>query len=503
MHPTAMANGKMFFDTYVAERHGVRIIDIGAQDVNGSLRSVCPAGEGIQYVGVDFVKGKGVDVVLTDPYALPFEDESADVVVCSSCLEHSEMFWLVFNEILRILRPDGLLYLNVPSNGMFHRYPVDCWRFYPDSGGALVNWARRAGMNPALLESYVSMQRDDVWNDFVAVFVKDRAQAARYKRRITDTFANFENGMRYDDAAIHRAAMIPEDLRGLNNCWQALQTAQAALNALQERAIRAERELAKVSSGAAGSAPATSSPDIAVIHAVGGPSGSAALEKQCGCCGGMQFDFKPILWRELIDQWQLSQDEANYINRQQAEACSACGANLRSIALANAIRSCLGTTAFLDQIASAIPRDFRLFEINEAGMLSRILQQFPGYTFGAYPEFDMHAIPYNEATFDMVIHSDTLEHVENPVHALSECRRILKPGGALCYTVPIVVGRLTRNRRGLPKSFHGDPRLKAEDYVVHTEYGADAWTHLMCAGFTEVAIHAVAYPAAIAMVARK
>ena len=32
---------------------------------------------------------------------------------------------------------DWLFYLNAPSNGEFHRYPVDCWRFYPDAGGAL------------------------------------------------------------------------------------------------------------------------------------------------------------------------------------------------------------------------------------------------------------------------------------------------------------------------------------------------------------------------------
>ncbi len=67
----------------------------------------------------------------------------------------------------------------------------------------------------------------------------------------------------------------------------------------------------------------------------------------------------------------------------------------------------------------------------------------------------MHAIPYAAGTFDIVVHSDTLEHVENPVHALAECRRVLKPGGALCFTVPIIVGRLTRNRKGLPPELPG------------------------------------------------
>src|SRR5690242_17879182 len=125
MHPSALKFGKRFFDAYAVSRGTV--VDIGAQDLNGSLKDVCP--KRLKYVGVDFAAGKGVDVILKDPYKLPFEDRSADFVVSSSCFEHSEMFWLLFLEILRILKPEGVFYLNVPSNGIFHRYPVDCWRF--------------------------------------------------------------------------------------------------------------------------------------------------------------------------------------------------------------------------------------------------------------------------------------------------------------------------------------------------------------------------------------
>ena len=46
--------------------------------------------------------------MLTDPYHLPFESNSLDVVVSSSCFEHSEMFWLLFLEIMRVLKPEGL-----------------------------------------------------------------------------------------------------------------------------------------------------------------------------------------------------------------------------------------------------------------------------------------------------------------------------------------------------------------------------------------------------------
>lgn len=190
MHPTALDNGQLFFQTYVHQP--CRVLDIGAQDVNGSLRQLAPSG--CEYLGLDFVPGPGVDVVLADPYVLPFPDASADVVVSSSCFEHVEFFWLMFNELLRVLKPAGLFYLNAPSNGDYHRYPVDCWRFYPDAAMALVRWGQRSGYRPALLESFTTYQRLDVWNDSVAVFLKDEALVAQHPARMMGRVGRFMNG---------------------------------------------------------------------------------------------------------------------------------------------------------------------------------------------------------------------------------------------------------------------------------------------------------------------
>lgn len=216
MHPTAMQNCREFFDCYapyMRSEGGTFVVDIGAQDVNGSLRKVCP--KEFSYTGVDFVAGQGVDVVLTDPYSLPMATESVDVALSSSCFEHAEMFWLLFLEVLRILRPGGLFYLNVPSNGDFHRWPVDCWRFYPDSGRAMITWAKRSGIGAALLESYTSSQSGDQWNDFVAVFLKDEARAAQFPKRILDNKKSFANGLRYEGNDILRYSLMPEDKKKL------------------------------------------------------------------------------------------------------------------------------------------------------------------------------------------------------------------------------------------------------------------------------------------------
>lgn len=153
--------------------------------------------------------------MLDDPYELPFPDNSTDAVRSSSCFEHSEMFWVLFLEILRILKPAGLFYLNVPSNGDFHRHPVDCWRFYPDSGNALVTWAKRNGHAPCLLESYVSVQVDDIWNDFVAVFIKDEAFASTHENRILHRKQDIYNGLVSGRADFMNPATRSEDQRKL------------------------------------------------------------------------------------------------------------------------------------------------------------------------------------------------------------------------------------------------------------------------------------------------
>src|SRR5579871_1928949 len=139
-------------------------------DLNGTLRDF--ARSGWTYIGVDLEPGKGVDQLLKEGEPLPFEAGYFDAVISSSALEHDPFFWQTFLELVRVLRPGGVLYLNVPSNGDFHRHKKDCWRFYPDAGGALTKWASASGLNIILLESFIAERAADIWNDFVAIFWK-------------------------------------------------------------------------------------------------------------------------------------------------------------------------------------------------------------------------------------------------------------------------------------------------------------------------------------------
>jgi SAM-dependent methyltransferase len=194
---------------------GKTIIDAGAQNVNGSLRDAAPSAA--CYLGVEFMLVAGVDVkvVFSDPHHLSFDTSTVNAVVNSSCFEPIEFFWLIFIEILRVFKPGGLFYLNAPSKSEFHRHPIDCWRFYPDAGQALARWAVRSGYSPVLLQSFQTCQRPDIWNDFLAIFLKDSSRVTDYPVRVLDRIGNYTHGLRHGSADFLQGQAAPKDLARL------------------------------------------------------------------------------------------------------------------------------------------------------------------------------------------------------------------------------------------------------------------------------------------------
>ncbi len=221
----------------------------------------------------------------------------------------------------------------------------------------------------------------------------------------------------------------------------------------------------------------------------------------CTCCGSEDLVANKILWPALVQEWGLSEEETQYIDRQQGLQCRACGSNLRTMALALAICRCYGHSGtFTEFIKRFKTRRLRVLELNEAGGLTQFLSKLPRHQLAKYPQVDMRQLPYPENSYDLVVHSDTLEHVPHPIAALTECYRVLAPGGYCAFTIPIIVDRMTRSRAGLPSSYHGHPDQRSSDLVVQTEYGCDAWKHLILAGFQECRLVAAEFPSALAFV---
>src|SRR5262245_32732838 len=91
------------------------VMEIGSYQVEGqsdliNLRSLFP---GKRYVGVDFRAGPGVDCV-ANVEALPHKDGSVGTVLAMSAFEHVQRFWVGFEEVRRVLRPDGVFVVATP-----------------------------------------------------------------------------------------------------------------------------------------------------------------------------------------------------------------------------------------------------------------------------------------------------------------------------------------------------------------------------------------------------
>jgi SAM-dependent methyltransferase len=200
MHKTSIKHAKLFIDSYLIKKS--KILDIGSQSVNSvTFKEILNNKH--EYVGIDMIKGKNVDIVQDDPYKIPFNNDTFDVAVSTSTFEHTEFFWLTFNEIIRVLKPNGLFYLNAPSNGRYHRYPVDCYRFYPDSGNALQKWAEHSGYKKiVMLESFVGKRDGGLWNDFCSIFLKDKDFVKDYPRRIVSEIKDFNYGISHEENLI-------------------------------------------------------------------------------------------------------------------------------------------------------------------------------------------------------------------------------------------------------------------------------------------------------------
>lgn len=111
-----------------------KVIEIGACDVNGSLRQLIQSWEPKLYVGVDIEKGKGVDVICSVEELLDhFGPRQFDVVIATEVLEHVRNWRKAISNIKNICRDNGIILITTRSYGFgYHAFPYDFWRFEID-----------------------------------------------------------------------------------------------------------------------------------------------------------------------------------------------------------------------------------------------------------------------------------------------------------------------------------------------------------------------------------
>jgi SAM-dependent methyltransferase len=109
------------------------VLDVGCGEM--PFRGFLPVDA--RYVGIDVVVAEGfgmtrhADVRPFDGRQIPYNGASFDHVLCTEVLEHAEDPNTLVTEMLRVLRPGGMILTTVPFAARVHHAPHDYQRFTP------------------------------------------------------------------------------------------------------------------------------------------------------------------------------------------------------------------------------------------------------------------------------------------------------------------------------------------------------------------------------------
>lgn len=213
---------------------------------------------------------------------------------------------------------------------------------------------------------------------------------------------------------------------------------------------------------------------------------------RCSVCGEAACFVRNswILPGELAREWPPA-----FVDR-ESQLCDHCGSSRRIRSFADALLDLYAdsATAMRDLVREPGFRELRVAEINAIGRMQPLLAELPQLVHSEYPDEDVMALSYDDASFDLVLTSDTMEHVPDPWLGFREIRRVLRPGGRHVFTVPTDPRRgESRSRDGLQPQHHGRGGgpfslvTRRNDMLATTDYGIDLPDRLSEFGFeTEV-----------------
>ncbi len=113
--------------------HGT-LLDVGCGEMPYKALLTSGFSKVKRYVGLDFENNaihKNTPDIYWENGEIPLDDNSIDCVLCTEVLEHCPEPEDVLNEIYRVLKPNGIVFLTVPFLWPLHEVPYDNYRYTP------------------------------------------------------------------------------------------------------------------------------------------------------------------------------------------------------------------------------------------------------------------------------------------------------------------------------------------------------------------------------------
>ena len=124
----------------LANKNHWKVLEIGSREVTGVslMRKRLVSAE---YVGFDFYPGNNVDVI-GDVHKLSsyFNGEKFDLIFSSACFEHFAMPWIASQEMVKLLKIGGYIFVETHYSYSSHERP---WHEHVPLPGFLVTLCQR------------------------------------------------------------------------------------------------------------------------------------------------------------------------------------------------------------------------------------------------------------------------------------------------------------------------------------------------------------------------
>ncbi|MEJ5989480.1 methyltransferase domain-containing protein [Ramlibacter sp. PS3R-8] len=223
--------------------------------------------------------------------------------------------------------------------------------------------------------------------------------------------------------------------------------------------------------------------------------GRIHLQRFCLCCN----ETTPMLV-DMESSWQ-GRDGARVLNWRERLICDQCGMNNRQRLVAKLVQQAAAEHErariyLTEQVTPIFQWVRRLPATDVHGSEYLGDQHRGGDVMDGVRHEDAMNLSYPDASFDLIVSNDVLEHIPDPAKALRECSRVLRPGGVVLATFPFQTGseatvvRATLGAGGLkhllPAQFHGNP-VSAEGSLVFQDFGWDLLATMRQAGFSDAA----------------